>query len=180
MSPAPLVLPRRGGLSRAGALLVTTFGLGYLRPASGTWGSLPSVALAAALMAAGAGPAGSPWVYNLALAAVAVFFTLACAAYGDAAEARYLRKDPSNVVADETAGQAVALLFIPAHAAATPGRAAVALLAAFLLFRLLDILKPFPAGRLQRVAGGWGIVLDDLFAGVYALAGVQLITRLLM
>jgi phosphatidylglycerophosphatase A len=150
--------------------MVTVFGLGYLRPAPGTWGSLPSVVIAAALIAAGAGPAGKAWVYWVVLGAVALVFTAACVALGDKAEARFWKKDPSQVVADETAGQAVTLLFLPPAAALSsrPGVTACWLLLAFLAFRAMDIVKPWPARQIQSVPGGWGVVLDDLVAGVYA------------
>src|SRR5690606_9857230 len=90
-----------------------------------------------------------------------------CVTQGDRAEARFLKKDPSQVVADETAGQAVTLMFIPPMAGAGAA-AAFSLIFAFLAFRLLDIVKPWPARQIQRIPGGWGVVLDDLAAGVYA------------
>jgi len=157
--------------------MVTVFGLGHLRPAPGTWGSLPPAALAAVLVAVGLGPAGHPLIYNLALAAVVIVFTLACAIKGDLAEAVFLRKDPSQVVADETAGQALALMFLPAAAVATPALAAFTLIYAFLAFRIMDIIKPWPAFQIQKIAGGWGVVLDDLVAGFYAFVLVQVISR---
>ena len=157
---------------------VTVFGLGHLRPFPGTWGSLPSVLLAAVLIAAGLGPSTHPFLFNGILLAVVLFFTLACAMLGDQAEARFLKKDPSQVVADETAGQALTLLFLPAAAVATPALAAFTLFYAFLAFRILDIVKPWPARQIQAVPGGWGVVLDDLVSGFYALIIVQLLTRL--
>lgn len=161
----------------AGLAMVTVFGLGHLRPAPGTWGSMPPVALAGVLIALGLGPGGHPVVYNLVMAAVAVVFTLACAVKGDEAEAVFLRKDPSQVVADETAGQAVTLMFLPAAAVAGPGLAVFTLFYAFIAFRVMDILKPWPAFQIQKIPGGWGVVLDDLMAGVYALIVVQVISR---
>jgi phosphatidylglycerophosphatase A len=71
------------------------------------------------------------------------------------------RKDPGVIVIDEVAGMMVAVLFLPR----TPG----VLLCAFLLFRLFDIWKPFPARESQALRGGIGVVVDDLIAGVYAL-----------
>ena len=71
------------------------------------------------------------------------------------------RKDPGVIVIDEVAGMMVAVLFLPR----TPG----VLLWAFLLFRLFDIWKPFPAREAQALRGGVGVVVDDLIAGVYAL-----------
>jgi phosphatidylglycerophosphate synthase/phosphatidylglycerophosphatase A len=168
---------RRPGLTPLGEALITSGYLGRMRPFPGTWGSIPSVVLAGILILIGLGPAHSPAVYNLVMAGVAAIFMFVCAIWADAAEARFRRKDPSQVVADETSGQALALLFLPAAAVATPGLAAISLLVAFVAFRVTDILKPYPAYRIQRLPGGWGVVLDDLVAGVYALLIVQLITR---
>jgi phosphatidylglycerophosphatase A len=71
------------------------------------------------------------------------------------------RKDPGVIVIDEVAGMMVAVLLLPR----TPG----VLLCAFLLFRLFDIWKPFPAREAQALRGGLGVVVDDLIAGAYAL-----------
>jgi phosphatidylglycerophosphatase A len=124
---------------------------------------------------------GDAWIVNALLLAMVVVFTLACAVGGDWAEARWRRKDPSEVVADEVAGQAIALLLLPWQSTEdVRGFVANVLIAAtaFIAFRLFDIIKPPPAGGLQRVPGGWGIVLDDLAAGVYAMFVVQLTARL--
>jgi phosphatidylglycerophosphate synthase/phosphatidylglycerophosphatase A len=169
--------PPAQALSPTGELLITSFYLGRLRPFPGTWGSIPSVVLAGVLIMAGAGPAQAAWLYNIIMLAVAAGFMLVCAIWADAAEARFLRKDPANIVADETSGQAMALLFLPAAAVATPGLAALTLVIAFVTFRVMDTLKPYPAYRIQRLPGGWGVVLDDLVAGIYALLLMQLVTR---
>lgn len=71
------------------------------------------------------------------------------------------RKDPGVIVIDEVAGMMAAVLLLPR----TPG----VLLSAFLLFRLLDIWKPFPAREAEALRGGFGVVVDDLIVGVYAL-----------
>jgi len=160
------LLPERAVRNRPSVGAITTFGLGRLRPAPGTWGSLPPVVLAAAMLAAGF----PPLLATAVLLVVLVYFSAACLVQGDAAEARFGGKDPSSVVADETAGQCLPLLLLPAVAHASPLAGALTLLAAFLLFRVFDILKPWPADRLQAVPGGWGILLDDLIAGLYALA----------
>jgi phosphatidylglycerophosphate synthase/phosphatidylglycerophosphatase A len=170
-------IPARAGLTPAAEFLITSFYLGRLRPFPGTWGSIPSVVLAGLLILVGLGPAHNAIVYNIVMLAVAAGFLVVCAVWSDAAEARFGRKDPANIVADETSGQAMALLFIPAAAVATPALAAFSLIFAFIAFRVLDIVKPYPAYRIQRLPGGWGVVLDDLVAGVYALLIVQLVTR---
>ncbi len=157
--------------------ILTTFGLGHMRPFPGTWGSIPTVVVAAILVAAGLGPASHPALFNALLLAILLFFTLACAIRGDEAEAVFLKKDPSQVVADETAGQTIPLLFLPASAFATPAASAWTLLLAFIAFRIMDILKPWPAAQIQKYPGGWGVVLDDLIAGVYALVVMQVVTR---
>jgi len=68
--------------------------------------------------------------------------------------------DPSIVVIDEIVGMWISLLLLP--------KTVVAILCAFVAFRLLDIVKPFPARRLEQLPNGWGIMLDDVVAGVYA------------
>lgn len=169
-------------LSTFGRAMVTTFGLGDLRPAPGTWGSMPPVLLAGMLIAVGLGPShGSTgcWVFNGAMVLVLLVFSYGCVAFGDAAEARFGKKDPGHVCADETAGVCIPLLFLSPIAAATPLHTAATLLLVFLAFRIFDILKLPPANGLQRVPGGWGILLDDLVAGAQAAIVVQLVTRLL-
>ena len=171
------------GLSSAGKMLVTTFGLGHMRPASGTWGSMPTVAIAGVLIGFGLRPCGAGlWegvVYHAVLLGVLLFFSWVCVAFGDGAEVVFGEKDPSQVVADETAGQAIPLLALPAAATATPEHALIALGAAFVAFRVFDILKLWPANGLQSRSGGWGILLDDLAAGVQAMVVVQIVLRVM-
>lgn len=164
-------------LSPAGRLLITTFGLGFMRPASGTWGSMPSVALAGGLMLAGVLPTGqTAWLYHAVLASVLIIFSWACVRYGRDAEAAFGKKDPGKVVADETAGQCLPLMALPISST-DPTRIAIACAAAFLAFRALDILKLPPARGLQRLQAGWGILVDDLIAGLQAVLVVQLLLR---
>lgn len=98
-------------------------------------------------------------------AVTAVLFGLGVAAAGRTERAAR-RKDPSIVVIDEVVGMLVALCALPFRAGEV--------LAAFLCFRLFDIAKPFPLRRLEAQPGGWGIMLDDLVAGVYANLAVRL------
>lgn len=158
---------------------ITVFGLGYRRPAEGTWGSLPPVIIAGVLIASGLGPAHAPVLYHAVLLGILLFFSGACVLQGDQAEMLFLRKDPGNVVADETAGQCLPLLLLPAAALGTPLHAGLTLLGAFLAFRIFDILKLPPARGLQRIPGGWGILIDDLVAGVQAMVVVQVVIRML-
>lgn len=160
--------------------LITTFGLGHMRPASGTWGSLPPVVIAGVLFALDAGPDAQPWLYYSILVAILLLFSAACIIDGDAAEARFGEKDPSEVVADETAGQCLSLLAILPSNVDTRWHALTLVAVAFVSFRILDIIKPPPAKGWQRIPGGWGILIDDLVAGLYAAAVVVLWQRYVM
>jgi phosphatidylglycerophosphatase A len=172
-----------------GGMLVTSFGLGRLRPAPGTWGSIPPVLLAVLLLILGAGPTRMPsgvvwgwgaWLgYHAVLLAVLVVFSIGCLSFGDVAEAAFGKKDPGSVCADETAGMCLPLMFLPSAALAEEW-AHWTLLLAFLSFRMFDILKLPPARGLQRHPGGVGILVDDLVAGVQAMVLVQIVTRTIM
>jgi phosphatidylglycerophosphatase A len=156
------------------AILITVFGLGRMRPAPGTWGSLPPFILAAALVLAGFTPRGDGLaLYHALMALVLLVFGSACVLWGGSAEVMFGRKDPSQVVADESAGMALPLAALPIGDDAGPLRSLAFLAVAFVLFRAADILKPPPARGLQRVDAGWGILLDDLAAGLYAAVLLQ-------
>ncbi len=160
-------------MRRLKAFLVTGMGTGYLPIAPGTWGSLA----VAGIYLLVAGFAGScPYAMPTVLAGIAVISSALCVGLGKFAEGHFGKKDPGKVAIDEWAGQAVALLAMPAASTWT-ARLIVAGVA-FLAFRIFDIAKPPPANRLQAIRGGWGILVDDLIAGVYANAAAQLILRL--
>ncbi|WP_043770262.1 phosphatidylglycerophosphatase A family protein [Desulfobulbus propionicus] len=130
---------------------------GYLPKAPGTWGSAVGVLLWLVLCRL------QPTSYWSILG---ILFVIGVFSAG-AAEKIVDRGDPSLVVIDEIVGQLLALSLAPAHPAAA--------LAGFALFRLFDILKPFPVGWVDtHLHGGLGIMLDDVVAGLYALAVLQL------
>jgi phosphatidylglycerophosphatase A len=158
-------------LSLPGQHLVTTFGLGFCHPASGTWGSLPPVVIAAILLVAGVPAEGM--AFGVVMAVMVGLFGGACVRFGDQAAAAFGRSDPSQVVADETAGMALVLAFLPAGTTSTPLLAVVTLLLAFVAFRLLDIFKPWPADMLEGAPAGWGVLLDDLAVAVYAIIAIH-------
>lgn len=147
------------------AAWVTCGGLGYAPVASGTFGTLGGVALAALIGYA------APARYLPLLLGAAALVAVGGALAGSWAERRYGGKDPGEFVLDEVAGFGLAAAWTT-----WPGWAHLGL--AFFWFRVCDVLKPFPARRLERLGGGWGIVLDDLAAGVWAL-GLTLGTRAL-
>jgi phosphatidylglycerophosphatase A len=132
-------------------LVATGLGVGRLPLAPGTAGSLVGLALAWALHRAG----GHAAVAAGTAAVIAAGFWAA----GDA-ERRFGSADPPSVVIDEVAGQMVGVLLL--------APAAPALVAGFVLFRLLDVTKPFPIRRLEALPGGSGIMADDLAAGLCA------------
>ncbi len=155
----------------ARTLVLTTLGLGFLRPAPGTWGSLPPCALALALMSAGAPPGAT---LN-ALLFTLIVASIACIAFGRYSERRFGRKDAAEVVLDETAGQCIPLIALPgawrgliSPDLPAPLEADALIATAFLLFRLFDIAKPWPARQAEDLPHGWGILADDLLAGLYA------------
>ena len=148
--------------------VATFFGAGRLKPGPGTWGSIAAVLLWAAF-ALLARPAPATLLTAL-LAAVAIVLILGVPAATTVARESG-RKDPGFVVIDEVAGQWIALLFCPADW----GHAIVALV----LFRIFDIFKPPPARQLERLPAGWGIVFDDVAAGLYAL-GVASLMRVFL
>ena len=162
LDPNPPKKLRRGPWTPQ-LIVATVGGIGYLRPAPGTWAS--AAAIGAGLVLHGL---GHVW---LLLAA-----TLLATAAGFWACGRVLAdrpgEDPAEVVIDEVAGQWLALLFpsagfwlmgLDSWQFPYPGW-----VAAFLFFRLFDIWKPWIIGRADRRADGPGIMLDDLFAGLFA------------
>lgn len=150
-----MVAERRGTLP---VWVATVAGVGYSPVAPGTVGSALAVVLVAALDSMPLSDAGRGVL--LALLVVLIFFLGVWAA--GRSEKVFGRTDPGHVVIDEVAGQLVTFLLVP-HASWK------LLLAGFALFRFFDVSKPFPAGRAERLPGGWGIMLDDVIAGVYAL-----------
>jgi len=131
--------------------------LGYSKVAPGTVGSL-GCALLVWLAVPQLTPASAPAALTVYLASVAALLALAVWA-SDAAE-RAFGKDSPRIVIDEFAGFVLSVLLLPK----TP----FVFAAAFLLFRVVDILKPFPARRAEVLPGGVGIVADDVVAGAYA------------
>jgi phosphatidylglycerophosphatase A len=146
--------------------VATFFGFGLLKPAPGTWGSLAAMLLWAAY-AMGTHPAF--WTLTYALLAGIVLSVAIGIPAATIAARESGRKDPGFVVIDEVAGQWIALL-------GSPGDWKHALIA-LALFRLFDITKPFPARQLESLPEGWGIVFDDVAAGLYAW-GVASLLRL--
>lgn len=136
-------------VERAALLISTALGVGYVPFAPGTFGSAAGLVLWWLLPA-------SPVVHAVVIAAL----FLVGAWSGSVAERHFQRSDPGQVVIDEVLGMLMTLFMVPVG---WPGA-----LAAFLLFRAADIVKPYPANRLERLPGGVGVMADDAMAAVYA------------
>lgn len=129
--------------------LATALGVGYVPFAPGTFGSAAGLLLWAVLPASPATQLGATAaVFGVGVWAAAV------------TERHYRATDPGVVVIDEVLGMLVTLLFVPVGWGGA--------LVGFLLFRLFDVLKPYPANRFEHLHGGLGIMADDAMAGVYA------------
>lgn len=157
-TPEPIVaqdLPSRVTTPLWATMVATFFGVGRLRPGPGTWGSAATILLwwmasrvlqphwqttAGILIAAAAIAIGIPAATQVALSSG--------------------NKDPQFVVIDEVAGQLIALIAIPVSWQS--------LVLGFILFRGFDIVKPPPVRSLERLPEGYGIVIDDVGAGIYA------------
>jgi phosphatidylglycerophosphatase A len=142
-------------------MIATFFGIGHLQPGSGTWAAAVTVLLwwGAAHWLSGA------WLTVSALV-ISILVTLIGIPPSTVVARESGIKDPGFVVIDEVAGQMIALIAVPLHWKY--------MLASFILFRSFDIVKPFPLRRLEALPGGTGIMMDDVGAGLYALALLQI------
>lgn len=154
------------------SLAVTTFGVGYLPLAPGTWGSMVGILIylfvvwSEALVGINLINKNwrleqiSAWFQAVNLIILLLFCLLGIWA-ASRASLIFNKKDPSEAVVDEVMGQLIVFLFIPF------GVHWSFILAGFLLFRLFDIWKPYPVNLLEKLPGGLGICADDCLAGVY-------------
>ena len=171
------------------ALAIATCGVGYFPIAPGTMGSLVGVGSLSTALASGASSGScfgrdrlfpgihridTQFLFDVDLTA---FSSLALSLVGiwaaSRAERLMGRKDPSEVVIDEVAGQLVTFMFVPAYFLHAP-----MILTGFILFRAFDIIKPYPIRRVEGLHGGLGIVGDDIVAGLYAGAALALVALL--
>jgi len=145
-------------------LVASCFGLGYLPVAPGTFGALPGVGIFLAIVL-WTPAAFHTWLILAALAAVCIV-TLVLSPW---AERYWKKKDPGTFVTDEVAGfLATVLLF-------RRGDLLLMTIWAFAVTRIFDIIKIPPARQLERIHGGWGILLDDLSASLYAAGFLHLL-----
>lgn len=145
--------------------ILTVFGTGLVPGAPGTAAS--AVAILGHLCIFFVLDRGSATAVS---AVVALAFAAATVIWGGEAERTHGARDPKWVVSDEVAGQLVAVAGVGGP---------VGLVVAFAGFRLLDIAKPFPISRLERLPGGWGILADDLAAGALVAVAIRIAAQLL-
>lgn len=154
------------------SLAVTTFGVGYIPIAPGTFGSIVGVLIYLTVVSVEAGIGVyfigegwrlaqiSAWFQAFNLAVFLLFCLAGIWAAGRAARI-FGTKDPQKAVVDEVIGQLIVFFFVPV------GIGWQFVLAGFLLFRLFDIWKPYPINLLEHLPGGLGVCADDIVAGVY-------------
>jgi phosphatidylglycerophosphatase A len=147
-------------MRKIGVALGTFFGVGFMPVAPGTWASLLTVLIAYFT------PLSRLPLLHLSLITVAIYAVGIPAAA--ACEKHFQKKDPRPCVIDEVAGQMVCLWMLP--------RQPALYIAAFLLFRLFDIWKPFPVNKSESLPHGFGIMTDDILAGAYSMV-VLLVAR---
>ena len=166
-----------------GALALATWGVGLIPVAPGTWGSAVGVGLFVAWRQAdaqwqtwargrGMSAAGAETLESCAALMLVLALFLAGVWAASRLEKLTGKKDPSVVIVDEIVGQLITYLFLPRSAGWG------LLFVGFLLFRLFDILKPFPAQALEALPGGLGGMADDAMAGIYASASLLVIASL--
>ena len=152
-SPAPVSSAARkkgsGGRPLFSLAVATVCGVGYVPIAPGTFGSAVGLLLWMLLPA-------SAIVQAAVIVALFVMGSIA----GNVAERHFGRADPRQVVIDEVMGMLITLFLNPAGLKGA--------FVGFLFFRATDIMKPYPANRLERLPGGVGVMADDLMAAVYA------------
>lgn len=155
--------------------IATGFGVGFIRFAPGTWGSIVGLLIAYGLIAT----FGSDILFlqNILIVAGIVFAALGVWA-SNRAEKIFDRKDASQIVIDEVFGQIISFVFIAPYLVGLGASWRWWMVGGFALFRAFDIFKPYPINRLQDLPGGLGVMMDDALAGIYAAVALSLLLKL--
>lgn len=154
-------------------IVVTGLGTGYLPIAPGTWGS----AAVGAIFLLVAWVADGRWycVWGTMLI-IAILASWGCVRFGTFTEKVFGRKDPRPCTIDEWAGQAITYLWLPLGTVG-PKEWIIVAAAGFFMFRFFDIVKIPPTRQAEKLWAGWGILLDDIMAGIYANIACQFLLR---
>jgi phosphatidylglycerophosphatase A len=161
-------------------LLASCFGLGWLPVAPGTWGSLPPTVILALTSYLNLSPTSVCLVMVLLILAGSII----CVVCAPATIAATGKADPPEVAVDEFAGQALTYLIFDFQFLIFNWQSTIVnqnfltTIGGFLLFRFFDIAKPWPIRKLEKLPQGWGVLADDLLAGVYAGITLLLFLRL--
>ena len=149
-------------MTRLAVFIATVAYCGYFPIAPGTVGSAAGLVVYLLVW----------WTQSRAIEVTLIAVTLALGIWSGTIAERYFGGiDPGPVVIDEVLGMLITLAFIPAGWAAA--------LTGFFLFRVFDVIKPYPASTLERLHGGFGVMLDDAMAAIYANASLRIVMWLL-
>ncbi|MCK5390901.1 MAG: phosphatidylglycerophosphatase A [Deltaproteobacteria bacterium] len=140
-------------------LIATFFYVGLIPIAPGTFGTLAAIPLFYVL-------SFTPLFLYLAITVVIILISVWASSI---AEEIFGKTDPGQVVADEVCGLLITMILVPVTISN--------IFLGFLLFRLFDIAKPYPIRKVEKLHGGWGIVLDDVMAGVYSCVTLHILGR---
>lgn len=140
-------------------LIATVFYVGFIPIAPGTFGTIAAIPIFYAL-------SFTPLYLYLAITVLIILISVWASSV---AEEIFGKTDPSEAVADEVCGYLVTMILVPV----TLGN----IFFGFLLFRLFDIAKPYPIRKFERLPGGWGIVMDDVMAGIYSCITLHILGR---
>ncbi len=149
-------------LRRIGVFVATCAYVGYAPVAPGTFGSAVGLAVLYAVRHQG--------TRTVEAATIVVLLAIGLWAATEA-ERHFGRSDPGPVIIDEVIGMLITLAFVPVNLAGA--------ILGFFIFRVLDVVKPWPARRLEHLPGGFGVVLDDVMAGIYGNLAMWGLIRLL-
>ncbi|HKC85722.1 MAG TPA: phosphatidylglycerophosphatase A [Blastocatellia bacterium] len=156
-------------------LIATGLGLGFIPFGPGTWGSVVGWLIAYGLIEFFGSDA--LLLQNFLIAAGVISAALGLWA-SHRAEKIFNRKDASQIVIDEVCGQIISFVFIAPYMIRLGPGWRWWMVAGFALFRAFDIFKPYPINRLQDLSGGFGVMMDDVLAGIYAAVLLSLLLML--
>ncbi|QQS46007.1 MAG: phosphatidylglycerophosphatase A [Acidobacteriota bacterium] len=165
----PVVEGPADGLAMA---IATGFGAGLIPWGPGTWGSIVGLLIAYRLIDLFG---NNPILLQNCLIATGIVTAAAGIWSGSRAEKIFNRKDPGQVVIDEVCGQILTFILIAPYLEAAGSSWRWWMIAGFALFRLCDIFKPYPINKLQDLEGGFGVMMDDVLAGIYAASALSLL-----
>lgn len=137
-------------------IIGSAFYTGYIKYASGTFGSLAALIIYLV-----------PGFENPTLMLIAISISIAVGIKLGRKFEVFYGKDPSEFTLDEVTGTWISLILVP--------KTILFITISFVIWRLLDIVKPFPAGAAEKLKGGWGIMMDDIVSGIYTMFLVHII-----